>query len=146
MFRTSDPTLQRAWPLKLAWIAMLAMAGIWPVAQPRAQEDLTLPPRISAEAASEAPPTDTPTNSDSSPMEEIVVISDQNPWRLPDLGSAWRAREAAEQRDTGRISVDLAPLWDPDAEELPTHNPFAVTDGIRRVGFLEIFRVRFGGR
>ena len=78
-------------------------------------------------------------------LEEIVVVSDQNPWRLPDLGSSWRARQE-EERDTGRISAELLPLWNPDVQEIPTRNPFDVTDDFRRVGFIEVFRIRFGGR
>ena len=81
---------------------------------------------------------------DPAALEEIVVISDQNPWRLPDLGSSWRPPSSDE--DAGRISADLLPLWDPEAEEIPTQNPFAVTDDFSRVGFIEVFRIRFGRR
>ena len=118
-----------------------------------AQEDLTRPPRITAEppapqaAAAVANDDDSPT-SEATPateIEEIVVISDQNPWRLPDLGSAWRA-ENAEDQASGRIRAELFPLWNPETEEVSTRNPFAVTDDFSRVGFIELFRVRFGGR
>ena len=118
-----------------ALAAALLFAG-----QAAAQDDLTTPPRISEIDADAQPDTASATE-----LEEIIVVSDQNPWRLPDLGSSWRAQQE-EQTDTGRISADLLPLWDPEAQELPTRDPVAVTDGIRRVGFIEIFRVRFGGR
>jgi hypothetical protein len=143
MYRISDSTREHRCVLAIA----AAAAAIWPGIPAQAQEDLALPPRIIEEEIRQTPaPIEAPVQSDSSAMEEIVVISDQNPWRLPDLGSSWRAQQEELQQDAGRISVDLAPLWDPDAEELPTRNPFDVTDGIRRVGFLEIFRVRFGRR
>jgi hypothetical protein len=109
-----------------------------------AQEDLTAPPRIS-EADPRVASQTSPGPDAATEVEEIVVISNQNPWRLPDLGSAWRAQQD-EAQDTGRISAELLPIWDPDAEELPTRNPFAVTDDFSRVGFIELFRVRFGGR
>jgi hypothetical protein len=131
---------------RLRACCVVAAAAICAHLPAGAQEDLTLPPRIAEEELNTPPPIEVPETREDSAIEEIVVISDQNPWRLPDLGSAWRARQEDLQQDTGRISVDLAPLWDPDAEELPTRNPFDVTDGIRRVGFLEIFRVRFGRR
>lgn len=111
--------------------------------------DLTLPPRITTEpgplrdAASEIAAAQV---TDDGELEEIVVISDQNPWRLPDLGSSWRAKEAERNAASGRITADLLPLWNPDAEESPTRNPFAVTDDFTRVGFIEVFRIRFGGR
>ncbi len=111
--------------------------------------DLTLPPRITTEpvplgdAASAIAAAQVTDNDE---LEEIVVISDQNPWRLPDLGSSWRAKEAERDADSGRITADLLPLWNPDTEESPTRNPFAVTDDFTRVGFIEVFRIRFGGR
>jgi hypothetical protein len=111
--------------------------------------DLTLPPRITTEPGA---PGDAASAiaaaqvTDSDELEEIVVISDQNPWRLPDLGSSWRSKEAEQDAASGRITADLLPLWNPDAEESPTRNPFAVTDDFTRVGFIEVFRIRFGGR
>lgn len=108
-----------------------------------AQDDLTLPPRLTGE---EQPPGDPADRAAETPaeIEEIVVVSDQNPWRLPDLGSSWRPPQGAE--DDGRIAADLLPIWDPDTEEIPTENPFDVTDDFSRVGFIEVFRIRFGRR
>lgn len=139
MFRSSEPAPRRC-PLR-AMLTLGAMSAFAFAAF--AQEDLSLPPRVDESTADI--PAQASTDESQAPIEEIVVISDQNPWRLPDLGSAWRAAQEAEP-DTGRISADLLPLWDPEAEQQPTRNPFAVTDGIRRVGFIEIFRVRFGDR
>lgn len=146
MFSPDIARLRRA-ALVACAVAFAAAAALLSGIEPaRAQDDLTTPPRISdsAETGEDAratrPPPDTQPQ-----IEEIVVISDTNPWRLPDLGSSWRAAQEAEP-DSGRISADLLPLWDPESEELPTRNPFAVTDSIRRVGFIEVFRLRFGGR
>lgn len=141
MFRTSRENRRQA-----QWrAAVAASALLWLGPHTLAQNDLTEPPRITEATQPLPPPAPPQANDPEAEVEEIVVISDQNPWRLPDLGSAWRAQQE-EQQDTGRISVDLLPIWDPDAEEIPTRNPFAVTDSIRRVGFIEVFRVRFGGR
>ena len=125
--------------------ALLLVHGGLPAA---AQEDLTLPPRIDADTDTEgvpvvaAPPVAVRTDES---IEEIVVVSEQNPWRLPDLGSSWRDPNA-DQPDTGRISAELLPLWDPEAQEMPTRDPYALGDAFRRVGFIEVFRVRFGRR
>ncbi|HMB72053.1 MAG TPA: hypothetical protein VKQ06_00665 [Gammaproteobacteria bacterium] len=108
-----------------------------------AQDDLTVPPRLSEATQPPGPPPEQAAENEE--IEEIVVVSDQNPWRLPDLGSNWRARNS-DADDDGRISADLLPLWNPETEEIPTENPFAVADDFRRVGFIEVFRVRFGGR
>ena len=128
----------------------LAVALAWPPGI-RGQDDLTRPPRLDEapappqRTAAPAAPTAVEVEAQAEEIEEILVVSDQNPWRLPDLGSSWRAQhtEVAEQ---GRIRVEALPLWNPDTEEVPTSNPFAVADDIRRVGFIEVFRVRFGGR
>lgn len=142
MFRISDRCLRRQ--ASLAGIAAALLFG----AQAAAQEDLTLPPRIAAGTQAEgvpvvaAPPVAARTDDS---IEEIVVVSEQNPWRLPDLGSSWRD-PSEDQPDTGRISADLLPLWDPEVQELPTRDPYALGDSFRRVGFIEVFRVRFGRR
>ncbi len=122
----------------VAGCASVAAGALLCAALPLRAQDLTAPPRIDATEAE-------PSGESSEVMEEIVVVSDQNPWRLPDLGSEWRAAQE-EQAETGRISVELLNLWDPEAEDYPRHNPYVVSDGIRRVGFLEVFRVRFGRR
>jgi hypothetical protein len=111
------------------------------------EEDLTLPPRLDDATNPQTAPENNRGARATPPeqLEEIVVTSDPNPWRLPDLGSSWRARQA-EQSDAGRIRAELLPLWNPEVEEPPTRNPFAVTDDSARVGFIEVFRVRFGRR
>lgn len=105
--------------------------------------DLTLPPRLEDSAPFAArlepqPPDRIET------LEEVLVVGDDE-WRLPDLGSTWRAEQAAEPA-TARIEADMLPLYDP---EDPTHERtdwFLVNEEIRRVGFIELFRIRFGER
>lgn len=116
-----------------------------------AQEDLTLPPRIlDPGRPSQARLADPPESASelqeaaSEPLQEIVVTGNDNPWRLPDLGSEWRARQA-EQEPTGRIRVDVFPLWNPEAER-PERDLLPLNSELRRVGFIEVFRVRFGRR
>ena len=120
-------------------LAVFAAAGA------AAQEDLTLPPRIvdvpgsaSGVVATEVAATSSET------LEEIVVTGDDNPWRLPDLGSAWREREES-QEETGRIRAEVFPLWNPEAEQ-PAPDLSPISTEMQRVGFIEIFRIRFGGR
>ena len=74
--------------------------------------------------------------------EEIIVIGQG--WRLPDLGSEWRARQK-EAENEGRFSATALPLYDP--AEPPLHSD-AFTTGAeeRRHGYIELFRLRFGRR
>jgi len=108
-----------------------------------AQEDLTLPPRIvdaPPSAARLAPP---PEPAREAAIEEVLVVR-ENPWRLPDLGSEWRAQHE-DIPEPGRITASFFPLYDPEAE-VPMYNLFPVNRELMRPGFIEIFRVRFGRR
>ena len=74
--------------------------------------------------------------------EEIIVIGQG--WRLPDLGSEWRARQK-EAESEGRFSATALPLYDPAAPPLHT-NAFTMSAEERRHGYIELFRLRFGRR
>jgi hypothetical protein len=73
--------------------------------------------------------------------EEIIVIGQG--WRLPDLGSEWRARqkEAASSR---RFSATALPLYDPARP--PEHTDAFTSQEQRRHGYIDLFRLRFGRR
>jgi hypothetical protein len=73
--------------------------------------------------------------------EEIVVIGQG--WRLPDLGSEWRARQQ-EAESSGRFTATLLPLFDP--AKPPVSTDFFTTGEQRRHGTIELFRFRFGRR
>ena len=74
--------------------------------------------------------------------EEIIVIGQG--WRLPDLGSEWRARQQ-ETANEGRFSATVLPLYDP--AEPPLHSEaFTTSAEERRHGYIELFRLRFGRR
>ena len=73
--------------------------------------------------------------------EEIVVIGQG--WRLPDLGSEWRARQQEAER-SGRFTTTLLPLFDP--AKPPLRSDFFTTGEQRRHGTIELFRLRFGRR
>jgi len=73
--------------------------------------------------------------------EEIIVIGQG--WRLPDLGSEWRARQK-EAANIGRFSATVLPLYDP--AEPPLHSDFFTSAEQRRHGYIELFRLRFGRR
>ena len=74
--------------------------------------------------------------------EEIIVIGQG--WRLPDLGSEWRARQK-ETANEGRFSATALPLYDP--AEPPLHSDaFTTSEEQRRHGYIELFRLRFGRR
>jgi hypothetical protein len=73
--------------------------------------------------------------------EEIIVIGQG--WRLPDLGSEWRARQKDAESE-GRVTATVLPLYDP--AEPPLHSDAFTSDEQRRHGYIELFRLRFGRR
>jgi hypothetical protein len=105
------------------------------------ESDLTLPPRIDESARSTALAAAPAGRSDS--LEEIIVVAGTE-WRLPDLGSEWRARAAAA-KEPQRIDVSFLPLYDPERDPID-YDPFRINREIQRVGFIELFRVEFGDR
>ncbi len=105
-------------------------------------DDLALPPRIDnvpSQARLAAPP------EDRIDTIEEVIVTDDNPWGLPDLGSTWRAREA-QTVETGRIRANFLPLYDPDDPASLLAPLFPANREMQRVGFIQLFRIRFGGR
>ena len=105
------------------------------------QEDLSLPPRLDG-APFEARLAPAAAEREDS-LEEIIVVS-ENEWRLPDLGSTWRLRQAAEQQ-LSRFETRFLPLYDAENPG-PTLDLFPANREISRIGFIELFRVRFGRR
>lgn len=115
------------------------------VAEPPDPE-LVRPPRFDAGNAERGPgqarlappePTRTPL------LEEVVVVGESE-WRLPDLGSRWREAQE-EEAPGGRIQVSFFPLYDPENAD-PNVDLFPRNREMRRVGFIEIFKIRFGRR
>ena len=106
------------------------------------EEDLTLPPRLEERPGE----TRLAAQEESRPrvLEEVIVVNESE-WRLPDLGSAWRQEQEQEQEGTERIEVSLLPLFDPENQD-PNVDLFTRNSELSRVGFVEIFRVRFGRR
>jgi hypothetical protein len=74
--------------------------------------------------------------------DEIIVIGQG--WRLPDLGSEWRQRQKEAEKDVGRFSATVLPLYDP--AEPPVHGEVFSSPEQRRHGYIELFRLRFGRR
>jgi hypothetical protein len=83
-----------------------------------------------------------PEERQSSP-DEIVVIG--RGWRLPDLGSEWRARQQAAE-DQQRFRSTLLPLYDPDRPPMEGRDPLLQAPEERRQGYIELFRLQFGRR
>jgi hypothetical protein len=83
-----------------------------------------------------------PPEGHSEPIEEIVVLGGNS--RLPDLGSRWRAKQqAAEEEAKGRAHVTFVPLYDPERPS-PTLNSLYIAPELARMGYIDLFRVRFG--
>lgn len=134
-------------PASLATVTvrLIALACLAVPAGSVAQEDediLTLPPRID-NVPSQARLAAAPENRVDT-IEEVIVTN-ENPWRLPDLGSAWRVRQA-QDLDQGRIRANFMPLYDPDDPASSLAPLFPANREMQRVGFIQLFRVRFGGR
>jgi hypothetical protein len=117
----------------------LAVVAIGPAALAQ-DRDLTLPPRLddAPYSARLAPQPEERTEA----LEEVLVTG-ENEWRLPDLGSRWRARTEAAT-EPARIAADVLPLYDPESPTHTRNDWFIVNEEIRRVGFIELFKVRFG--
>ena len=137
---------RRATAWALALVASVAMGQ---------NDDVPLPPRVDAPPARPAAASPTtiraPDSARLAPLpeerlataDEIVVIGGLQ-WRLPDLGSAWRA-DREEEKSDARIQAALLPLYDP--ENPVTHNDmFLLNREMKRLGYIELFRVRFGRR
>jgi len=73
-------------------------------------------------------------------IEEIVVIGKRK-WRRPNLGSGWDTDPAVQK--PGRIVWQFLPIYDPE-QAYPYFDQLQLDDQIRRAGFIELFRVRFG--
>ncbi len=115
--------------------ALLALAGIaWGQVVPPP------PPQILDDEPGEAILAELPEDREEV-LEEIVVIGEER-WRLPDLGATWRQENEMPQES--RLAVRFLPLYDPELEDrLP--DVFVINKQQERLGYLEFFRIRFGG-
>jgi len=132
------PRLDRA-PLVLT-ITPKDLEGVQPAPNKLSASQLVAAeaPARPPNAASLAPPPE----GRSEPIEEIVVLGGN--WRLPDLGSRWRAnQQAAEEEAKGRAHVTFIPLYDPEHPS-PTLNSLNIPPELARMGYIDLFRVRFG--
>jgi len=123
-----------------------ALGAVFGLAAAGGQEnELTQPPLIDEPPRIAASPRATalapPTAGRSQGLDEIVVVGESE-WRLPDLGSDWRAR-ATDEQEPQRIEVSFLPLYDPERDPID-YDPLNINREIQRVGFIELFRVEFG--
>ncbi len=73
-------------------------------------------------------------------IEEIVVIGREK-WQLPHLGSSLGTDPVVHK--PSRIDWEFLPVYDPEQSYLD-FDLFQYNEEIRRAGFIELFRVRFG--
>ena len=106
-----------------------------------AQLASTSAPARPPNAAMLAPPVEGRGNT--TQIDEIVVIGTSS--HLPDLGSRWRARQqAAEEDATGNAHLTVLPLYNP---EHPTEfESLLAPPEMQRMGYIDLFHVRFGHR
>jgi hypothetical protein len=106
-----------------------------------AQLAATAAPARPPNAAVLAPPAEGRGNTTS--IDEIVVIGTSS--HLPDLGSRWRARQQAAEEDAqGNAHLTVLPLYDP--EHPTTFDSQLAPPEMQRMGYIDLFRVRFGHR
>jgi hypothetical protein len=119
-----------------------------------AQDVLPRAPRIGAATqttgAPSTPSLRPPTAARLAPLPEQrrdvpdeIIVTGQG-WRLPDLGSGWRAEQRANERDR-RLHAVLLPLYDPNRPPLRAEG-FWLNREAQRHGYIELFRFRFGRR
>jgi hypothetical protein len=108
------------------------------------QADPTLPPQIAKEPGPGQAQLAHVAPEKREPLEEIVVIG-KTALRLPDLGSSWKP--PPEEGPPKRIRVDFVPLY---SAENPSVGPQLfeqmTTTEAQRIGYVELFRLRLGGR
>jgi hypothetical protein len=130
-------------------LVLLLIAALGPAL---AQDVLPRAPRIgTATQGTGAPSTPSlrpPTAARLAPLPEQrrdvpdeIVVTGQG-WRLPDLGSGWRAEQRANERDR-RLHAVLLPLYDPNRPPLRAEG-FWLNREAQRQGYIELFRFRFG--
>ena len=73
-------------------------------------------------------------------IEEIVVIGREK-WQFPHLGSSLGIDPVVQK--PSRIDWEFLPVYDPD-QAYPFFDQLQLSEEIRRAGFIELFRVRFG--
>jgi hypothetical protein len=134
---------------RLLWLCLAATAASGALAQ----DDVPRAPRLGAAAAGGNAPLSTtslrpPSGSRLAPLPETrsaapeeIIVTGQG-WRLPDLGSDWRARQQAAERE-GRLHATFLPLFDPSRPPLRA-DPFWQSREEQRHGSIELFRLRFG--
>ncbi len=76
-------------------------------------------------------------------LEEIIVVG-KDEWRLPDLGSSWRAEQEARKKP-GRRDWEFLPRYDPERADRHL-NRSQLSQEEQRVGFIELFRFSFDRR
>lgn len=106
---------------------------------------LTRPPEIEARVRSPERPgaarlADAPARS-AAPRDEVVVVGEQR-WQLPDLGS--ELRDARSRDADARIRAEFLTPHDP-ADPTNRFEPYPLDGDLTRVGFIELFRIGFGG-
>lgn len=131
----------------VAAAALFAACGA-ALGQPPLDDDVPLPPRLEPE--DDRPPSslDRPNAARLAPLpeglEEVVVVADPA-LRLPDLGTSLRLEREAQEAREARIQVSLLPPLEPAD---PRYDPrsLEVNPELRRTGYIELFRLRFGRR
>lgn len=123
--------------------AALAQPG-----EPALDDDVPRPPRLEPDDDLPGSALDRPNAARLAPLpeglEEVIVVADPA-LRLPDLGTSLRLEREAEEAREARIQVSFLPPLEP-ADPRYDPNLIEVNPELRRTGYIEIFRLRFGRR
>jgi hypothetical protein len=133
------------------WLVSMSLLATTVIAQEAEAEsesgpdaDLTLPPQIDSEAAPGAARLE-PAPEEREDMLEAVVTGGQTDFRLPDLGTSFRADDE-EFDPTERIDVQFLYLFDPENEDPAVEAFPSLEERLGLTPTLKLFEVRVGGR
>lgn len=108
-----------------------------------APEELTVAADVSKDVHAEIEAATSVDDDQDKVLEEFMIVA-KDEWRLPDLGSSWRAAWEAKDK-TGRITSEFLPRYDPQQADRPA-NLFQLSEQEQHAGSIELFRFSFGRR
>ena len=141
--------LDRKTLIRSAAVVLVALYNVASYGNPTGDEaneslmvraDLTVAAGISKQGLAEIDGATLVSNDQEEVLEEIIVVGKAE-WRLPDLGSSWRAEQEARKRPD-RAGWEFAPRYDPERAYRYLNLP-QLSKEEQRVGFIELFRFSF---
>ncbi len=144
--------LDRKTLIRSAAVVLVALYNVASYGNPTGEEaneslmvraELTVAAGIPKQSLAEIDAAALVSNEQKEVLEEIIVVG-KDEWRLPDLGSSWRAEQEARKKP-GRGDWEFLPRYDPERADRHV-NRSQLSQEEQRVGFIELFRFSFDHR